>query len=195
MRRTIVAFGQDEAGDWVAGLSCLHRQHVRHRPPFDERAWVLDPAERDTRIGTDIDCPLCDRGELPEGLRLARNAGPFDQNSLPPGLLRSHRVPAGMWGVLRIHSGRVGLCLPIGSGAFIIEAGRDAALPPGVPHQLVLAGPVELSIDLLEADPDPQPGGTSPEEGGEPACWVHLVCADCGAVIDDSHRAGECVGR
>ena len=160
MRRTIVAFGQDEAGDWVVGLSCLHRQHVRHRPPFDERAWVLDPTERDARIGSDVDCPLCDRGELPGELRLARSAGPFDQSRMPPGLLRSHRVPAGLWGVVRIHSGRVGLCLPTGSAALSIEAGRDAALPPEVPHKLVLAGPVELSIDLLEADPDPPPTGS-----------------------------------
>ncbi len=28
--------------------------------------------------------------------------------------------------------------------------------------------------------------------GGEPACWLHLVCSDCGAVVDrdGAHRAG-----
>ncbi|HEY3721880.1 MAG TPA: hypothetical protein VGN59_00830 [Acidimicrobiia bacterium] len=27
-------------------------------------------------------------------------------------------------------------------------------------------------------------------EGGDPACWVHFVCEECGAVEHDGHRAG-----
>jgi hypothetical protein len=27
-------------------------------------------------------------------------------------------------------------------------------------------------------------------EGGEPACLARLVCADCGAVTTEGHRAG-----
>jgi tellurite methyltransferase len=63
VRREIVGFHQDEHGDWVAELSCLHSQHVRHRPPFMERAWVLTEEGRDARIGSEIECPLCDRAE------------------------------------------------------------------------------------------------------------------------------------
>jgi hypothetical protein len=66
VQRSIVGFHQDEDGDWVAELSCLHNQHVRHRPPFQERPWVLDEAERSARIGAALDCPLCDRGEPPD---------------------------------------------------------------------------------------------------------------------------------
>ena len=28
------------------------------------------------------------------------------------------------------------------------------------------------------------------EEGGEPVCWAHLVCPDCGAISSEGHRAG-----
>ena len=60
MRTTIAAFHQDDAGDWVADLACGHRQHVRHRPPWQLRPWVDDPEGRAARIGSAIDCPLCD---------------------------------------------------------------------------------------------------------------------------------------
>jgi hypothetical protein len=28
------------------------------------------------------------------------------------------------------------------------------------------------------------------EEGGETACWAHLVCAECGAMLGEDHRDG-----
>lgn len=86
MQRAIVGFHQDEDGDWVAELSCLHNQHVRYQPPLQQRPWVLDGSQRAARIGAELDCPLCDRAELPEGLRLARTAEPFEADPLPPGL-------------------------------------------------------------------------------------------------------------
>jgi hypothetical protein len=33
------------------------------------------------------------------------------------------------------------------------------------------------------------------KEGGEPACWAHLVCAECGAMISEGHRTGCHAGR
>lgn len=68
MRREIVGFVTDEAGGWVALLDCRHRQHVRHRPPFRDAPWVLVDEEREQRIGTALDCPRCDRCELPPDL-------------------------------------------------------------------------------------------------------------------------------
>lgn len=61
MERAIVAFHQDDAGEWVAELSCSHRRHIRHKPPFQLAAWVHDAHEREARIGSPIDCGLCDR--------------------------------------------------------------------------------------------------------------------------------------
>lgn len=28
------------------------------------------------------------------------------------------------------------------------------------------------------------------EAGGDPVCWAHLVCEECGAITTDGHRAG-----
>lgn len=70
MDRAITGYHQDEEGDWVAELDCGHRQHVRHKPPFPVRPWILDEPGRAGRLGTTLACPLCDRaeaGESPDG--------------------------------------------------------------------------------------------------------------------------------
>jgi uncharacterized protein DUF3565 len=63
VRRAIVGFETDEVGDWVALLDCGHRQHVRHRPPWLERPWVLTPEGRRGRVGTPLECRLCDQAQ------------------------------------------------------------------------------------------------------------------------------------
>ena len=60
VRRNMVGFEQDEVGDWVALLECGHRQHVRHRPPWQEREWVLTAAGRQGRLGSPLECAECD---------------------------------------------------------------------------------------------------------------------------------------
>ena len=83
MLRRIAGFAQDDAGGWVAELSCLHGQHIRHSPPFQNRPWVLTGAGRQEHVDTDMDCPLCDRAELPGDLEVTRTAGPFDRPTHP----------------------------------------------------------------------------------------------------------------
>lgn len=59
MHRTITGFRRDDEGQWVAILECGHSQHVRHRPPFIERPWVMTQEGRDAHIGVGLDCRLC----------------------------------------------------------------------------------------------------------------------------------------
>jgi hypothetical protein len=61
MERAIVGFRLDAEGDWVAELACGHRQHVRHRPPFYPRPWVLEDECRRQHLGTPLECRLCDQ--------------------------------------------------------------------------------------------------------------------------------------
>lgn len=150
MIRTIDGFSQDDQGDWVAELSCLHRQHVRHQPPFRERPWVETRAGRDAHLGTDVDCPLCDRAELPDGLEVVRTAGPFDAGTLPAGLRRTHRVPDRTWGLLQVLDGAVGFRLETDPPRDVrLGAGEAQPIPPGVDHLVRTEGPVRLALELL----------------------------------------------
>jgi len=60
MRRRIVEYFLDQAGDWVAVLDCGHRRHVRHQPPFLERPWVTSEQGRRDMLGTVVDCRDCE---------------------------------------------------------------------------------------------------------------------------------------
>jgi hypothetical protein len=54
-----VGFRQDDKGDWIAELSCGHRRHFRHRPPWTNHPWVTSAAGRDAKIGQPFECALC----------------------------------------------------------------------------------------------------------------------------------------
>ena len=64
--RRIVGYRVDDAGDWVAELECGHGQHVRHRPPWTLRPWVVSEAGRASRLGTTLECRKCDEHRIPE---------------------------------------------------------------------------------------------------------------------------------
>ena len=112
-------------------------------------------------VGSELDCPLCDRAELPEGLQPARTAGPFDADSLPAAMRTEHRVGAGTWGVLRVLAGSI--CFAMATDPPIVRrlaAGDHQNLPPGVRHALTVDGPVRLAVDFLvrpTAEPGPEP--------------------------------------
>jgi SAM-dependent methyltransferase len=59
--RAIVSFRQDEHGDFIAVLACGHSQHVRHKPPWQLRPWVMTEAGRAQHLGVELQCSQCDR--------------------------------------------------------------------------------------------------------------------------------------
>jgi hypothetical protein len=63
----ITGFHQDELGDWVADLGCGHGQHVRHRPPWEMRSWVITAEGREQHLGKTLRCKKCDEEILGEG--------------------------------------------------------------------------------------------------------------------------------
>ena len=154
MDRTITGFHQDVAGDWVAELSCGHDQHVRHRPPFQERPWVVTAEGRHGRLGTSLPCPLCDRSELPESACPVRSSPVWDERTMPAGLRRAHQLAPGTWGVLRVHDGALRFStghVP-STGMELRSGSPPLVIPPQALHQVSPSGPVRFSIEFFTVD-------------------------------------------
>jgi hypothetical protein len=57
--RRVTGFRTDGEGHWVAELACGHTRHVRHDPPWQERAWVTTPEGRAAFVGRELECAAC----------------------------------------------------------------------------------------------------------------------------------------
>ena len=180
MERKITGYHVDGEGDWVAELSCGHNQHVRHRPPFQLRPWVQDAAGRAARLGSALDCPLCDRAEIPECLRFVRSTRVWDERTLPQGLRRAHRIAGGTWGRIVVFQGslrfRAETKPPL---EVVVDPSTIQAVPPAVEHEVAPIGSVRFSIDFLAVDRagarETGSRSVDVDEGGDPACRAHLV--------------------
>ena len=163
VERSIVGFVQDEVGDWVAQLDCLHRQHVRHNPPFRSAPWVLNDEERAQRVGATLDCPLCDRAELPADLEVVRTTDTWDEQTMPAGLRREHRVARGTWGRLRVVSGRVHFVVQTDPVIdVVVAAGESQAIPPDVAHEVQPRGPARFFVEFLRPGDQARGGSDRP---------------------------------
>ena len=150
VERRITGFERDDAGDWVALLDCLHRQHVRHRPPLWPAPWVDDDAARQRQVGAPLACPLCDRTEIPADLEVVRTTPMWDEHSMPNALRRDHRVASGRWGRLRVDQGRlrfVAQTTPLTD--VVLDTSRSQGIPPDVEHFIEPNGPVRFAIEFL----------------------------------------------
>ncbi|HZF49538.1 MAG TPA: DUF3565 domain-containing protein [Polyangiaceae bacterium] len=153
MQRAIEGYHQDEGSEWVAELSCGHGQHVRHRPPFTLRPWVVTPEGRAGRLGQMLDCPLCDRREMPSGYVAYRRTPVFTAETIPQGLLSRHSTKAGVWGRLEVLSGTVAFVLEgAGEAREVLRAGESVVIVPEVEHRVELLGPVELRVEFYRAN-------------------------------------------
>ena len=152
MKRAMTGFHLDEAGDWVAELDCGHGQHVRHRPPFVNRPWVVSDTGRRAMLGAELDCVRCDRMEWPDGLVAYRRTPEFDETTTPAGLKSEHATKRGVWARIHVVSGalhyRVGD--PI-HRSLRIEAATSGIIVPEVPHWVEPEGPARFFVEFWRA--------------------------------------------
>jgi len=154
VQRAITGFHLDELGDWVAELVCGHGQHVRHKPPFELRPWVVTPEGRASRIGVELGCVRCDRFELPAGFAAYKRTAEFNELTVPAGLRQDHSTRAGVWGVIHVLAGRLRYTVePPLAGQRILDPADPGIVVPEVKHRVEPDGPVRFYVEFHRAPP------------------------------------------
>jgi tellurite resistance-related uncharacterized protein len=148
MQRPIADFGVDQHGDPFACLSCGHRQHVRHNPPFTNRPWVTTEAGRRSKLGEMLDCVRCDRFEIPDGYSVSRRTPEFDEHSVPAGLLRNHTTKRGVWGRIIVTRGQVNYIVDGVDEVFELTPGVAGVVVPERPHRVEPVGAVTFHVEF-----------------------------------------------
>ena len=147
--RPITGFHQDDVLDWVAELSCGHGQHVRHRPPFWSRPWVLTAEGRAAKLGAELPCVLCERFEIPISAAAYKRTAEFTQSSIPTALTANHSTKAGVWGLIHVVEGQLRYVVePPLACEQIVEPTRPAVIVPEVIHRVVPEWPVRFFVEF-----------------------------------------------
>jgi len=96
---------------------------------------------------------------LPEGLVLTRTTDVFDNDTVPAGLLRAHRVADGVWGRLVVSQGAVGFVFEDEpDDVALIEAGGHVVIPPGLRHHVELVEPCAFVVEFHRQGPSVDDG-------------------------------------
>jgi tellurite methyltransferase len=147
MLRAICGFHRDAEGAWVAELACGHAQHVRHNPPWQQRAWVNDDDGRRAKLGAELDCLYCNMASLPEGLTAYKRTRTFSELDIPSGLLADHRTKAGTWAQIVVEDGR--LEYTCSRGVFVLRPGVLGVVEPEQPHRVRPLGTARFHVSFL----------------------------------------------
>jgi tellurite methyltransferase len=146
----IVGYHLDEEGNWVAELECGHSQHIRHKPPFQNAAWVTTETGRADKTGTHLPCRLCRMPRLPTCATVYKETTIFDATSVPAGLLASHRLKAGTWGQIEVLAGTLEYVIEDESNLiFVLRTGVPGIVAPARPHHVSVGPDTRFRVRFL----------------------------------------------
>ena len=149
MERSILGFHRDAEDYWVAELDCGHSQHVRHKPPFENRPWTTTEEGRKSKLGLQLPCPNCDRFELPERFQAYKRTPEFDAASIPDGLRKAHTTKSGVWAKIHVLDGqlRYSVHAPL-TQEFVLEPTRAGIIVPELLHHVEPLGAVRFFVEF-----------------------------------------------
>ncbi len=92
---------------------------------------------------------------LPEGAAHVRTTPTFTGETVPAGLLATHRVAAGNWAVLAVHAGTVHFTFDDRPSVRTLRAGESQVIPPQRPHHIVVDDRTSFDIAFYRYPPSP----------------------------------------
>jgi tellurite resistance-related uncharacterized protein len=151
LKRPITGFDTDEEGDWRAILGCGHRQHVRHRPPFIDRPWVIAEEGRRGKLGAELECVRCDNFELPEGFVAWRATPLYTHETVPAALTTDHRTKPATWAKIIVLEGALRYQVPPLGRTFVLDCAHPGIVLPEVEHRVAPLGPLRFYLEFYRA--------------------------------------------
>ncbi|MBN2701544.1 MAG: DUF1971 domain-containing protein [Methylohalobius sp. ZOD2] len=92
---------------------------------------------------------------LPDGLVCYKKTPEFTEQTMPPGLTRSHRTAAGVWGVIRVREGTLKYRIlpdPVkGAGKpeeHLLDPDYPGVIEPETAHEVEAMGPVRFQVEF-----------------------------------------------
>ena len=86
---------------------------------------------------------------IPPGLVPAGDSLNFTRETIPEALQREHTLAPSHWGVLHVLDGSI-LFVDLTTGdERLVEAADSIVIHPGVPHKVVVSGPLTCRIDFF----------------------------------------------
>jgi len=150
MNRIITDFKLDGQGDWTAILSCGHPQHTRHRPPFENRSWVLSQDGRNSKIGEILNCVRCDDFEIPSDFVRFKVTPEFSEDTMPEGLKNNHQTGSGIWGKIVVLEGALIYQIKSKNINDELSPDRPGIIVPELSHSIEPRGPLRFFIEFYK---------------------------------------------
>ena len=77
----------------------------------------------------------------------------FDEFTLPAGLRREHRTKVGVWGIIRVLSGRVRFRVLDPQSEVVLDPENPGLVLPDQPHLVEPMGAIRMRVEFYDRDP------------------------------------------
>lgn len=77
----------------------------------------------------------------------------FDETTLPAGLRREHRTKPGVWGIIRVLSGRVRYRVLDPLSDTVLDPDNPGRVFPDQPHVVEPLGAIRMQVEFYDHDP------------------------------------------
>ncbi len=93
--------------------------------------------------------------ELPRGAVLLKQTPDFDQADIPASLLRKHASGPGVWGIIRVLSGRLLYEIPEKNRTLVLDSEHPGVIEPEQEHRVIPDGDVRFHVRFFRMEDDP----------------------------------------
>ncbi|MCB2063721.1 MAG: DUF1971 domain-containing protein [Novosphingobium sp.] len=77
----------------------------------------------------------------------------WDEAAIPAAIRGRHNTKAGVWGLLRVHSGEIDLVFEEPERRIRVTPDRPGQIPPMEWHHVEIVGPVEMQVEFYRENP------------------------------------------